>query len=200
MPKKPHIKKVTHCHCVFCVWRIFWISWSALALLPLPMGCGGKPWWLSSPSQPSGHAHQYLVHHKPKIFGINVEDGIAEGNCLLPAAPAVVSTTCSGHSSWDLSSVSHCQKKPCHRRKGWGISPKNNEKDKNSTGKDDKKHLKFKLARMSFSVITGVLTAGLVLGSTWHLGLIFSKICDLLGRGGSFSCPLLRSCLGAEGI
>lgn len=135
-----------------------------MVLLPFPMGCGGKPCCLSSPSQPSGHARQYLVHHKPRALGINVEDGIAQDSWLLPSALAVFCTTCSGHGSWDLSSVSHYQKKPWHRRKGWGISPKNNEKDKNSTGREDKKHLKFKLPRMSFSTITSVLTPGLVLG------------------------------------
>lgn len=193
---KNHFRKLTCCHCVYYFWRIFWVSWPALACLPFPTGCGGKARCLSSPSQPSGHARQYLVDHKPRVLGINVKDGIAQESWLLPSAPAVLCTMCSDHSGWDLSSVRHYQKKPWHRRIGWGISPQNSKREKKSTGREDKKHLKFKLPRRSFSIITSILT----LGRTWHLGLVFPQICDLLGRGGNFQCPLLRSCGGVEAI
>lgn len=127
---KKHVKKLTHYHCTFYVWRIFWTSWPALVLLPFLVGCVGEPCCLNSSSQPSGHAHQYLTHYKSRGLGISVGDRVAQDSWPLPPASAVLCTTGYSHSTRDKSSGGRYQKQLWHRRKRWGISIQNNEKDK----------------------------------------------------------------------
>lgn len=191
--KKP--KMLTHWHCVFHVWRIFCISWPALMLLSFPL----RLWWKTFLPQQSFPA----LWPNPLVFGTPqataCRDECWRWHCSAQLAPPVSISSALHHAlqqrrltpylHWSLAEEALAQENRVRHflPEQWKRQKFNRE--------EDKKCLKSKVPRTSSSVITSVLTPGLVLGdypAPWA-GFLQNLSC----WGGA---SLVEILLGVEGI